>query len=91
MSGKQIKMVLEQIQTNDVLSGAYSETFHFKPVNEDLKKHCTLKVSGGSDARERLKTLGLPIEKGDSVILEIGVKEVQSKIIKEEPEEKPEE
>lgn len=89
--GKQLNFILEQIQTNDSLS-TYSETYHFKPSIEDLSKHVTLKVSGGTDINSILDKLGLPSNKGDLVTLEIGVKEIQSKLIKEEkkPEEKTE-
>ena len=80
---KQLIFELERIQTNDSIEN-YSETHHFKPKIEDLKQHVTLKVSGGTDINARLAKLGLPNNKGDLVTIEIGVKEVQSKLIKEE-------
>ena len=87
-NGKQVSFRLEQIQTNDGMT-AYSETYHFKPEIEDLNKHVTLKVSGGTEINATLKKLGLPNDKGDLVTIEIGVTEVQSKLIK--AEDKPEE
>lgn len=89
--GKQINFILEQIQTNDSLT-AYSEVYHFKPAIEELKKKITLKVTGGTDINATLERLGLPYEhKGDLVTIEIGVKEVQSKLIKEEETKEEEE
>lgn len=90
--GKQVSFRLEQIQTNDGLT-VYSETYHFKPEIEDLNKHVTLKVSGGTDIDATLAKLGLPNTKGDLVTIEINVTQVQSKLIKaeEKSEEKEEE
>lgn len=85
--GKQVKMILKQIQTNTIHNGAYSETYHFKPEDEELAKHVDLKISGGHDAQERLKRMGLPTNEGDSVVIETGVTEVQSKIVVEQKEE----
>ena len=82
--GKQLIFELERIQINDSIDN-YSEVHHFKPKIEDLAKHVTLKVSGGTDIDARLAKLGLPKNKGDLVTIEIGVKEIQSKLVKEEP------
>ena len=79
---------MKQIQTNDSLE-TYSEVHHFKPTIEELEKHVTLKVSGGTDINAILSKLGLPTSKGDLVTIEIGVTQVQSKLIK--PEKKKEE
>lgn len=89
-NGKQINFILEKIQTNDSIS-TYSEVYHFKPCIDDLKKHVTLKISGGADINSLFSKLGLPGNKGDVVTLEIGVKEIQSKLIQEEPKEEIEE
>ena len=86
-NGKQVSFVLEQVNTNDGIN-AYKETYTFKPKIEELNKHVTLKVSGGTDINAILSRLGLPNEKGDLVTIEIGVKVVQSKLI--QSEKKPE-
>lgn len=84
-NGKQINFILEQIQTNDSIE-SFSKTYHFKPGMEELKKHVDFKISGGTDIKARLEKMGLPVNKGDLVTIEIGVKEIQSKLIKEDAE-----
>lgn len=89
--GKQVGFVLDKIKTDDGLD-KYKETHIFKPENVDLKKHVELKVSGGTDIDATLAKLGLPKTKGDLVTIEIGVTQVQSKLVKaeEKTEEKEE-
>lgn len=87
---KQLIFKLKQIQTNEIDDGADSKTYHFKPINKDLEKHITLKISQAIES-DIISKLGMPIEKGDTIIIELGAKETQSKLIlsEEKTEETP--
>jgi len=86
----QLMMVVDQVQINDSLS-TYSETYHLKPVNKEFEKRISIKVSGGNDIYVILDKLGIPRKKGDNVLIEIGAKIIQSKLITDEETEESKE
>jgi len=82
MSRKQIVLRIDSIDIKKDEDGE-SKSFNLVPTTKDLLKDMKVKIK----SELLIQKLDIPTQPGDTIVLEFGAKEVQSKIIKEEPEE----
>jgi hypothetical protein len=82
MSKKEMKFKLKSKTTKQEEDKEDKEVFTFVPVEDDLAKKVKISIAqtAGSDIVE---DMGLPTEKGDTVYIEIGAKNRQSKLTEE--------
>lgn len=81
MSGKQIEFYLSKTTTTNK-EGEKIISFVFLPTNETLKKAKSITIN--AKGIDTIEDMGFPIEIRDTVVIEIGAKVIQSKLIKEE-------
>ena len=72
------KMMLVEIDTKDKLKGT-SETYIFIPTLKELREYVDFRVKGPI-AGDVLHTLGLPVKKGDTIVVEVLLKGEQSEL-----------
>ena len=81
---KQIKFKLSQIIENEQEEGE-NMTYMFKPVAESMEKLISLKFSGkAEDVNDLIDALGMPKAIKDSIFIELGAKEQQTKLEKKD-------
>jgi len=88
MSGKEMKFKLKTKNTTTTEGEDEQEKFTYVPVADDLAKKVKIAISqvAGSDIVE---DMGLPTEIGDTVFIEIGAKNKQTKLTEENRIEEP--
>ena len=84
-NGKQLEVKIDKIHV-DIDEAGEDKKYILLPTNKDLLKEVKITIK----KTNTMEALGLPMSPGDTIIIELNAKAVQSKLIQQKPEE-PEE